>query len=78
MRGVSPELFAGSWFTSTRGAIALGGGEDRKDHGITFILQTQTSRNVKRNPRFRRPDFFQDICRYSHIKLITEVTLQSP
>ena len=28
-------------------------------------------------PRFRRPDFFQDIWRYSHIELITEVTLHN-
>ena len=41
---------------------------------VSLILKTKTSRNVKRNPRFRRPDFFQDISRYSHIKLITEVT----
>ena len=38
------------------------------DRGRTSLfLQTQTSRNVKRNPRFRRPDFsFKTFARHSH------------
>ena len=56
VRVVSPESCAGSLIASVRGLASL-------------ILRTKTSRNVKRNPRFHRPDFFQDICRYSHIKL---------
>ena len=61
---VCTQLFAGSLASSDRGLTSL-------------ILQTKTSRNMKKNPRFRYPDFFQEICRYSHTKLINEITLHN-